>query len=269
MTSTPIDVWNLETFDEALLAELNARRDLLRNYELTSKRNFLDQQTAKEWVPLKNNTYADERNFVVEHVVMSAMEQRTIRAWHYTRLTDGEVTLLELGGIYVSDLAAIRRRLDAQVAERVLSAETADALYAASPFHQQNANRAGMFWMTSHPYSADDSGVELLLAHWGGEGVYFWLKDTKLIELVKSLGRPRIIELAVPLLATRHTYSAAKAVVATYVKALGCEPDWSAFDLYTTSALGANAVQNIHTEGDQNFTALGRGYPAGFVDRKP
>jgi hypothetical protein len=267
MTSSPIDVWNLETFDKALLAELNAWRDLLRNYELTSKRNFLEQRTTKGWVPLESNTYADQQNYVVEQVILPAMEQRTIRAWHYTRLTDREVALIESSGIYISDLAAIRQRLDAQVAARLLSARTADALHAASPFHQQNDNRAGKFWMTSHPVSAEDSGVEPLLAHWGGEGAYFCLTDPELIELVKSFGRPRVIELAVPLLLTRRTHSAAQAVVATYVKALGCEPNWSAFDLYTTSALGADAVLNIHTEGDPNFAALARGYPAGFFDR--
>jgi hypothetical protein len=68
MASMPIDVWNLETFDEALVAELNARCDLLRNYELTSKRNLLEQQTAKGWIPLKINPYAVEYNYVVEHV---------------------------------------------------------------------------------------------------------------------------------------------------------------------------------------------------------
>ena len=124
------------------MAELNARRDLLRDYELTGKRNFLEQQAAKGWGLLKSNTYADERNYVVEQVIMPAMEQRTIRAWHYTRLTDDETAVHELGGTYISDLAAICRRLDAQVAARVLSAGTADALYAASPFHQPNETRA-------------------------------------------------------------------------------------------------------------------------------
>jgi hypothetical protein len=100
MTSTPIDVWNIETFDEALLAELNGRRDLLRDYELTSKSNFREQQAARGWVPLKSNAYAAERNYVVEHVMMPAMEQRTIRAWHYTRLTDNEVALIESRGAY-------------------------------------------------------------------------------------------------------------------------------------------------------------------------
>lgn len=267
MTSPPIDVWNLETFDRALLAELNPWHDLLHNYELTSKRNFLEQQNAKGWVPLKSNPYSDERNHFVEQVVLPAMGERTIRAWHYTRLTDVETAFLESGGIYISDLAGIRRRLDALVAERLLSLRNADALYAASPLHRQNEIRAGKFWMTSHPVSVDSKGVKLLLDHWGGEGVYFWLQDTELIDLVKSFGRPRVIELAVPLPVTRHAYSAAKAVVATYVMALGCKPDWTAFDLYVMSAIGADSVLKIHTEGEPDFAALARGYPVGFVYR--
>jgi len=269
MNATSIDVWNTETFDDALLAELNSERDLLRDYVLTDKRQFLEREAATGWVPHATNPYAAERYYFVEHVVMPAMAQRTIRAWHYTRLTDDETARLRAGGVHISNLDAIRRRLDAQVSARVLSAQTADALYAASPFHHQNDSRSGKFWMTSHPISADNGPVELLLEHWGGEGVYFWLKDPKLVELVKSFGRPRVIELAVPLQVTPHAYSAAKAVVATFVMSLGCEPDWPAFDLYATSALGADAVLNIHTEGEPNFTALARGYPVGFVDREP
>ena len=102
--------------------------------------------------------------------------------------------------------------------------------------------------------------------------VYFWLKDPELIERVKSFGRPRVIELAIPLEVTRHAYSAATAVVATFLRTPGCDPDWSAFDLYTTSALGADAVLNIHTEGEPLFAALARGYPAGCAfstERQP
>jgi hypothetical protein len=94
------------------------------------------------------------------------MEQRSIRGWHYTRLTDDETALLESDGVHTSTLADIRRRLDLQVSARRLSAETAAALYAASPFHEQHDSRAGKFWMASHPVPADDGGVELLLGHW-------------------------------------------------------------------------------------------------------
>ncbi|MFS8145727.1 hypothetical protein [Rhizobium sp. BR 249] len=268
MTSTPpIDVWNLETFDKDLLAFLNADRDVLRNYELTSRKNYEEQQAAEGWVPLKENPYAADRMYIIERIIMPAMEQRTIRAWHYTRLTDCEVALLKSSGIHTSDLAAIRRRLDAQVAVGVLSIEIANALYWESPFHEQKDARSGKFWMVSHPYAITDGGVELLLQHWGGEGVYFWLKDLAHIKLVQGIGRPRVIELAVPLSITTSTYAAAKAVVGTFVTSLGCKPDWPAFDLYATSALGADAVLNLHTEGDSSFSTLAHGYPAGFVDR--
>ena len=161
--TAPIDVWNTETFDAALLAELNSERDLLRDYALTDRRQFLEREAVSDWTPHATNPYAAARNDFVERVVMPAMECRSMRAWHYTRLTDDETSLLRTDGVFTSDLQTIRRRLDAQVSAGVLSAVTADALYAASPFHRQNDSRAGKFWMTSHPVSADNSLVELLL----------------------------------------------------------------------------------------------------------
>lgn len=268
MNPKRIDVWNLDTFDEALMATLNSERNLLRDYALTDKRQFLEREAAERWMPHATNRYAAARNCFVEDVIIPAMEQRIIRAWHYTRLTDDEAALLKSDGVHISSLAAIRRRLDLQVSARVLSAENANALYAESPFHHKQDTRAGKFWLTSHPVPTDNIGVELLLGHWGGEGVYFWLKDPELVELVKSFGRPRVIEIAVPLRLTRHAYSAAKAAVATFVRTLGCESEWSAFDLYATSALGADGVLNIHTEGEADFAALACGYPTGFVDRE-
>lgn len=268
VASTLTDVWNIKTFDDLLIAELDAKRELFCNYEHTAKRNYREQQVAKGWVPLKENPYAAERQHILERIIMPMMKERTIRAWHYTRLTDDEVQLLRSDGIHTSDLAAIRRRLDAQVAAGVISAEVADALYGASPFHHQQEARSGKFWMTSHPFPTDHHGVELLLAHWGGEGVYFWLEDRELTEIVKGIGRPRVIEVAVPLHVTTSAYSAAKAVIATFVMAHGCEPDWPAFDLYTTKALGADAVLNVLTENAPDFSGLARGYPAHFVDRE-
>jgi hypothetical protein len=119
--------------------------------------------------------------------------------------------------------------------------------------------------MTSHPHAVDDSGVTLLLEHWGGEGVYFWLKDAGLIKLVKGIGKPRVIEIAVPLNATNHAYRAANAVVAAFAQTLGCKADGAAFDLYSTRGLGPANVLKVHTDGEPAFRALARGYPATFA----
>ena len=196
---------------------------------------------------------------------MPAMEKRTIRAWHYTRLTDAEAALLRTDGIYISTLETIRMRLDMQISEGLLSAHAADALYAASPFHEQNDERSNKFWMTSHPLPIDDGGVTLLLENWGGEGVHFPRRYVDSIKLVKRIGRPRIIEVAIPLSATDRAYYAAKAVVATFGLTLGCEPEKAAFDLYSMQDLGPETVLNIHAEGDPHFVALARGYPASFT----
>lgn len=191
--SEKIDVWNIKTFDDALLAKLYAKSDVVRHYMITEKRNFLEYTTADRWRPLRSNSYAPAYLDFVEKIVSPAMEKRIIRAWHYTRLTDAEAELLRTVGTYTSTFKTIRMRLNAQITESLLSAECADALYAVSPFHQQYDARANKFWMTSHPVPSDDSGVTLLLEHWGGEGVYFWLRDSDLIELVKGIGRPRVI----------------------------------------------------------------------------
>jgi hypothetical protein len=266
----PIDVWDLATFDEALLTELDSERDLLRDYALTETRQFLEREAAGGWVPHKSNAYAERRNYFLERVIMPMMEERTLRAWHHTRLTDNETALLKSEGIHVSSLETIRRRLDVQVSAGLPTGEQADALYAASPFRQRGETRSGKFWMTAYPRATrGDSGVDLLFQHWGGEGVYFWLeKHPELVELVKKMGRPRAIELAVPLRVTRAAYSAAQSVVATLVRTLGGEPDWADFDLYTMSALGPESVLQIHTEGEPDFAALAHGYPAGFINRR-
>ncbi|WP_320196561.1 hypothetical protein RMR10_025190 (plasmid) [Agrobacterium rosae] len=267
MTSNLIDVWNIETFDSGLMTELDANKDLLCSYEQTAKADYREQQASKEWLPHKENPYAAERQAILEEIIMPMMEQRIIRAWHHTRLTDDETRLLKANGVYTSDLTTIRKRLDAQVVAGVISAEVADAMYGSSPFYSQKEARSGKFWMTSQPYQPGHHGVELLLGHWGGEGVYFWLEDDEHIKLVQSIGRPRIIEIAIPLGLTTSAYSATKAVIAAFVKAHGCEPDGGVFDLYATTALGPDAVLNVLTEGDPDFGSVARGYPAKFTDQ--
>ena len=111
--------------------------------------------------------------------------------------------------------------------------------------------------MTSHPLGTDDSGVELLLGNWGGESVYFWLQDNFLEGLVSCIGRPRVLEIVVPIDATNHAYSAAKAVLGAFGLTLGCSPDRGAFDLYCKNPLGPEKILAIHTEGETFFTNLG------------
>lgn len=259
-----IDVWNVETFDEGLAAHLQAAADLIRNYLTTSRRQNLEREASDHTQPYPTNPYDSEYIYFTDGLV-PWMEERSIRAWHYTRMTDAETAALLRDGVHLSDLTAIRRRLDDQVAAGEFSADVAEALFAGSPFQsEQLGSRSNKFWMVSHPHDIEDGGVELLLESWGGEAVYFWQQDPDLQSLLRRLGRARVIELAVPLAITKHAYSAGRAVVSAYARTLGCHADGGAFDLYAFQSLGADAILKVHSEGDTIFALIARGYPAGF-----
>lgn len=195
------------------------------------------------------------------------MQQRTIRAFHYTCLTDGEVSALMRDGIHLSTPETLRRRLDEVVSAGGLPRDVADRLYAESPFHSdQRKARADKFWMTSHPTPVDNRGVEPLMKHWGGEVASMWVRNETFFALLASLGKPRIIGVAVPMCATRHSHNAGVAVVATFARSRGSIPAKHAFDLYVNQPLAPAAILAAHTEGDEAFVKMARGYPAAFVD---
>ena len=265
--STLIDVWDTKTFDRELLSKLHANDQLVRDYLATDRRQYEDREASDHRMPHPINPYASKYLAFLEDIGRDFMQVRTIRAWHYTRLVDDEVRVIRASGIYPGTLDTLRLRLDASAAVGLLTVADADALFAASPCHhpEQQAGRLGKFWLTSDPVPADDSGVELLLGNWGGEVTYYWLRDKKLEKRVAEIGRPRILEIAVPIAKTNQWYPAGKAVVAAFARTLGCRSDRGTFDLYATAALGPEAILTIHTAGDASFEAMARQYPVGFA----
>ena len=167
----------------------------------------------------------------------------------------------------MSSLETIRTRFAAQVANGALSQEVAERLFVDSPYQSsQFAARADKFWMVSHPIEINHSGVIPLLESWGGESAYFSQRNTELRDMLKRIGLPRVLEIAVPLVHSRHSYSAAAAVAATYGRTLGCQPDKHSFDLYIEQPLGPDHIIAIHSQGEPNFDAIALDYPSGFVN---
>lgn len=243
-----IDTWNAETFDGKLGDELDFYADSIRNY--------LQDETR----------YADELEDLANWLTPS-IKTRAIRGWHYTRLTDDEVSYIRRNGIYPSSLNTIKGRLDALAKAGEISSSQADELFRSSPFHSQTDMRAGLFWLTSNPTAINSSGVKLLLGNWGGEGVYFWLEDAGLKALVSQIGNPRILEVAVPVIAMPkyHCAQAVWAVLRTFGNTQSRDICRGEFDFCSTEALGPGAVLAIHTEGDAHFSEVGNGYPVEYV----
>jgi hypothetical protein len=224
MATNLIDVWDPNSFDPALTAMLAAGADTIRSYMDRDHEIFLKYDRADRLhrsLLRPDNAYA-EAFLNLRHHLSSAMKARTIRAWHHTRLTDDEANAFRLHGVEISTPASLKSRLNARVAVGELNQAVSDALFAASPFHSdQFGARSSKFWMTSHPIAIGDSGVKPLMARWGGEVASFWLTDPGHCAALASIGRPSVIELAVPLATTQHFHSAGEAVITTYGRFLG------------------------------------------------
>lgn len=266
-----IDVWSINTFDPELLELLEANARLIRAYFDTNTDIFLSYDLGRGHprpAVRPGNPHASNFYRLLEDAGR-LMTQRTIRAFHYTRLTDDEVADLSVSGVHLSTPETLLRRFNALVALSILLQAIADSLYAQSPFHSdQHDARTGKFWMTSHPTEPGDSGVAPLMKHWGGEVASMWVSDTELLAPLREIGRARIIEIAVPLATTPDSYSAAKAVVATFGRSIGAIPGKGAFDLYANQALPPSAVLAIHAEGDPAFVAMGAHIPREVCRRR-
>ena len=265
MITKPIDVWDVETFDDALLTRLNERSELIMGYLETDRRQLFEREASDHRHPYPTNPYA--RHFIAfEESLIPVMAERSIRAWHYTRLTEAEAQTMRRTGPVLSDIQGIRNRLEAQVIAGSFTSEIAEALWDNSPFHEQEEIRTGMFWMSSSPTAISNGLVDGLLKHWGGESVYFYQEDEELLAILQKIGVARVIELKVPLCATNREFTAAGAVISTFARSIGCDSRNGSFDLYANRRLGPEAVLAIHSEGDAAFEAMGREYPERFVD---
>lgn len=260
----PIDIWNAATFDDALARILADAADLIGNY---FDRSELQRQEREIWDlrgPPPSNDFAGDFLALKDALAVS-IKDRTIRGWHYARLTDEEVAAIVSFGIQASSLEIIRARVDAQVAAGRLTPDEAAALLAGSPYQgEQHDVRTGRFWLTSNPQPIDDAGVVPLLARWGGEAISFGLRDEALRSRLEEIGRPRVIEVAVPVASTDRAYSVACVIISTFARTLGRRGDLSSIDLCVIRDLGAEAILAVHSEGDEALNEIGRGYPPGI-----
>lgn len=266
MADRPIDVWDAGSFDPALTACLAQHADLMAAYYARSNQIFLDHDLGRARTLVRpENEHAGDFGALRE-TVGALMDARTIRAWHYTRLTDREVEDLSGVGIHLSTPDSLRRRFEAIVAEGQLTAAETDLLWRHNMFNHQHASRAGKFWAVSHPQRVDDPGVEPLMAHWGGEAASMWMKDAAVLARLAGVGQPRVVGVAMPLAQCEDFGGAARAVIATFARTRGAITEPSGFDLYAKTDLPASAVLEVQTAGEDSFAAMANGYPPPFVD---
>jgi hypothetical protein len=259
-----IDVWDV---DEELRLFLADHSDLIRSYWLENQRLFREREAQTLRGPPEYNVFADA--YISLGVKATAlMELRTIRAWHYTRLTPGEIDLIRSFGMQPMTLEIIRQRLNRAVAGGHFDSEAADALYLASPYHHQTlGSRKDRIWLTARPYRSDDSSVKELLEKWGGESIYANHSDGPVVELLHGIGKPCVVEVALPLSATTRASCAAENVIDAWSFHLGCSGGWGGgSDMVAVVPIDADWIIGIHEQGDGAFESHAGGYARKFSD---
>ena len=90
------------------------------------------------------------------------------------------------------------------------------------------------------------------------------MPDGVLKSKLSKIGRPRVVEVAVPMSATQQTHDSAEAVIASFSAKFGCENARKEFDLYVLSPLPGSAILRVNSVGDESFKQMGRSYPESF-----
>jgi hypothetical protein len=152
-------------------------------------------------------------------------------------------------GIRLSTPSHLETRLDALVSTDFLTISEAKIILDQKCIQAQLDSRENRFWMVSHRLPMDDGGVKLLLETWGGEEIASqFLENHKLLVKLQSIGRPRMIEVAVPLSITGATCSAASAAVATYARQNGWTSKEDSFDFCVKESLPSDTVLSVFTQ---------------------
>jgi hypothetical protein len=269
MDDLPIDVWDFGTLGDALADELQSHRELVKAYFDKERAIYAEKNEQPALINQANEFAELFQNW--QEQFANNLGGRSIRAWHYTRMTNCELTGLRRDGALLSTPTSLIQRLDALVERGTISQQDAREIVRKSPFQTQLKERSNKFWLVSHPLAVDDRSVRRLLAYWGGEVASFHLDDNDaLLKQLYTIGIPRVVEMAVPLDATRHAYRAAKCLVEMFGRSIGCRPlDWGAVDICYEQPLSSDALLRIHSEGEPTFANMGRGYPSNYRDRCP
>jgi len=264
-----IDIWDVATLDGELTSALGENADLICSYWSENARLFREREAQTVRGPPEENRFSNAYQELKERVG-KLMESRTIRAWHYTRLTDAEVARIRTDGIQPMTLAMIRERLDAAVVDGAMDSTAANALFDASPYHRQiDGNRQDKTWFAAEPFSVASSDVEELLATWGGESIGWAHRSGPTRDLLMGIGRPRVLEVELPLLSSTRVYEAGCAVIDAYSLQLGCSGAWPpGADIVVVEPVLPEWIVDVHSEGDEAYRLMGRGYPSAYVNRE-
>ena len=190
-------------------------------------------------------------------VVGRALEGHTIKGWHCTRLTDTEVDAIRERGLHPPSGETLRRRLEEVAETGLIAKEARDRLLVENSAN--DGNRTGKIWFCfDRPCKRDEGAIGRFFSHWGGEALYrHHEKDSVTGPILARVGKPRVIEVEVPVVAIDQNYRCAFQVRKQWLEAGEESPGTGeSFDSYSVTPISPDAINKIVTYPERTFCEI-------------
>ncbi|MGJ8618382.1 MAG: hypothetical protein ACSHWS_16185 [Sulfitobacter sp.] len=210
---------------------------------------------------LWENDWSEKKTYVLEELLMEELRDFDVSLLHYTRLLEHELINVQEFGMQPTSLDLLEQRLLVAVEREILTEADCSKIYEQTPLlnQEQKSARLGEVCFVSAPIQHADNGIRPLLSHWGGEMIYFWLKDDKLKKKLKSIGHPTVIETSVRLADNVHIYSYAKSILNCFLRSKmeWAENPWC--ELHIRRQILPSEIKRSVVEGSSEFEILAEG----------
>lgn len=175
---------------------------------------------------------------------------------HYTRLALDEIDAIKSKGIRISSVDFARERIHRRVEAGDLTASQGHELLTAQVYDKPlNGRRLGMYWICVGGGTPHEGAIYRLLHHWGGEAIYVDHERKPLGRLLRQIGEPCVVEVAVKPQHLQCYGAIGERFVASWIKRKRRQED-NGFEGHVTCDLEPNHVLRVITRHDPDFDRL-------------
>lgn len=254
-----IDLSNQETWPKEIVAELDVGFAILAAYEEDKRRvEKLCEKDIFARVDPPELRHFRERDLFVKRID-SCLNDWRLLGFHCTRFHESEIEIVKEQGLkpLSEELAYGRVRRLHEIG--VIQTQVALRLLSENAVNNNHGDRLGrLCFIFSRSTLRHEGDVFRLLSNWGGEALY-WAheNDPEIAQVLKSIGRPCIVQVAVPI-AMLNTYSSVgEKVISVFLHTHGAATtDDGLLEGSLDQALVSDHIQRIIEYGEPEFEML-------------
>jgi hypothetical protein len=262
MNDHPIYADDETTWPHVLVSAFERAFPLLQIYEADRQR--IDRLCEVDIAMRCNAPTAKGTDSRLELIAAADRELATQKlvGYHASRLDATEVRCILRTGLRPLSRALVDERINRQVSLRNLSKDIAERLRTKNAANDVDAGqRLGLVhFCFSRSLLQSESGMSRLLAYWGGEALYrCYETDETVGTVLRSIGKPAIVEAAVPVYAIKAFLSIGERLLNAFLWRRGVSAEHaSEFEGYTHESVPGEDIMQVTTSDERRFHELTR-----------